>query len=288
MSKKLTHDFVKRHFDDGGYTLLDTYIHSSVKMRYICINNHRADISWDNWNSGKRCPYCYGKVRLTYETVKKSFEDAGYVLLSKKYINAHKKLKYICPSKHKHSICWSNWKRGDRCPYCSGKAPFTHDFVKRSFEDAGYVLLSKYKNSLKKLHYICPLGHKSSMSFSTWKKGHRCHSCYVINSLIGQNNPSWRGGSSFEPYCVNWTSEFKNYVKERDNYMCMNPDCWRTSERLSVHHIDYNKKHCTHDNIITLCNSCNARANTSRRWHKAWYQAIMYRRYGYQYNNKTE
>jgi len=37
-------------------------------------------------------------------------------------------------------------------------------------------------------------------------------------------------------------------------------------------------------NLITVCVSCNSLANVNRSWHKAWYQAIMFRRYGYLYS----
>jgi len=95
-----------------------------------------------------------------------------------------------------------------------------------------------------------------------------------------ERNPNWRGGISFEPYCADWTREYKEYVKGRDGYKCLNPDCWQTFKELSIHHIDYNKKNCGPSNLITLCNSCNSRANTDRDWHEFWYKAIIYRRYG--------
>ena len=97
--------------------------------------------------------------------------------------------------------------------------------------------------------------------------------------ISGPNNPSWKGGISCEPYCFEWSSkEFKDFIKERDGYSCLNPDCWKTSRRLSIHHIDYNKKNCDPSNLITLCTSCNSRANKDREWHTSWYQTIMYMR----------
>ena len=61
----------------------------------------------------------------------------------------------------------------------------------------------------------------------------------------------------------------------------MNPDCnFKFNDRLVIHHIDYNKKNCNLNNLITLCRSCNAKANYNRDWHKSWYQAIMFKRYG--------
>ena len=35
---------------------------------------------------------------------------------------------------------------------------------------------------------------------------------------------------------------------------------------LTVHHIDYNKQNCKESNLITLCNSGNARVNFNRKY----------------------
>lgn len=100
-------------------------------------------------------------------------------------------------------------------------------------------------------------------------------------NVEGKNNPNWKGGISAEPYCFVWRDrEYKESIKQRDGYKCLNTDCWKSDNVLTVHHIDYNKKSCEPENLITLCRSCNARANFDRDWHKAWYQAIMYRRSG--------
>jgi len=97
----------------------------------------------------------------------------------------------------------------------------------------------------------------------------------------GLLSPVWRGGISCEPYCYEWSfKEFKDLIKERDGHRCLNPYCFGNYERLCIHHIDYNKKNCEPDNLITLCISCNGRANKDRDWHKAWYKAIINRRYG--------
>jgi len=83
-----------------------------------------------------------------------------------------------------------------------------------------------------------------------------------------------------EPYCEIWTDqEFKESIKQRDGYKCLNPECNKTCDRLSIHHIDYVKKNCHPSNLITICVSCNAKANKDREWHEAWYCAIIERRY---------
>ena len=92
--------------------------------------------------------------------------------------------------------------------------------------------------------------------------------------VSGENNPFWNGGSSFEPYCFEFTEWLKEEIKERDNHQCKNPDCWKTNKKLVVHHIDYDKKNCSTDNLITLCNSCNGRANSNREYWQSLYMSL--------------
>ena len=122
------------------------------------------------------------------------------------------------------------------------------------------------------------------IAWSKWYIGQRCITCSNINFSIkqtGSGNPSWKGGISCEPYCDVWLDkEYKESIKERDGYECRNPDCWGTSKRLIPHHIDYNKKNCKPDNLITLCNSCNSRANTKRGYWMSLYQDKINRTLG--------
>jgi len=70
-------------------------------------------------------------------------------------------------------------------------------------------------------------------------------------------------------------------IRERDNYICQN--CDMTEEEhiivlgsaLEVHHIDYDKTNNKKDNLITLCKSCNIRANYNRSHWLAIYQQKM-------------
>ena len=88
----------------------------------------------------------------------------------------------------------------------------------------------------------------------------------------GKNNPNWQGGISFEPYSVEWTKELKKKVKERDNYICQLCDKTKKEQNetdslkrgLTVHHINYDKKNCAMNNLITLCRKCNSIVNFKR------------------------
>ena len=79
-------------------------------------------------------------------------------------------------------------------------------------------------------------------------------------SLSGSKNPRWLGGVSFEPYSLDWTETLKKSIRERDHYVCQ--VC--SNNGCVVHHIDYDKKNCNPDNLITLCSKCRPKTNHKR------------------------
>ncbi len=284
-------NFIKFEFEKEGYTFLTKkYVNVFQKLGYICPKGHKHSISWHNWQRGQRCPYCANQGKPTIEFIRSKFEKEGYVLLDDVYINSTQKLSYTCPQGHKHSISWDNWQQGRRCLYCNiGKKgnniKFTIEFIRSEFEKEGYILLTDvYVNCSQKLKYICPKRHQHSIIWSSWQRGRRCPTCKNINNS-GSSHWNWQGGISCEPYCQDWTKEYKEFIKERDGYKCLNPYCYKGNIILGVHHIDFNKKSCGPENLITICKSCNSRANKDRKWHKAWYQTILNKRYGYKYKS---
>lgn len=86
-------------------------------------------------------------------------------------------------------------------------------------------------------------------------------------ALQGENNPMWRGGVSFEPYSPEFNERLKRKIRKRDGYICQR--CGKTQEqeleelnkKLAVHHVDFDKENCDPSNLITLCASCNSKAN---------------------------
>ena len=83
----------------------------------------------------------------------------------------------------------------------------------------------------------------------------------------GENSHFWAGGKSFEKYGVDWTATLRRSIRERDNYSCVMCGKLQSDFAFSVHHIDYDKKNCNPDNLITLCKSCHQKTNFDReKW----------------------
>ena len=100
----------------------------------------------------------------------------------------------------------------------------------------------------------------------------------ISNANSGENHPNWKGGISKEPYCQEWDGWLKEEIKERDNFQCQNPDCDKEitkTNQLCIHHINYVKKDCSANNLITICRSCNNRANHNREhWQKFYNKRV--------------
>lgn len=93
--------------------------------------------------------------------------------------------------------------------------------------------------------------------------------------FAGDKHWNWRGGSD-KSYCPIWNlQDYRDMIFERDNYDCQNPLCWRNGTKLCRHHIDYDISNCDLSNVISVCLSCNSRANTNRRFWQEHYQNIM-------------
>ena len=91
----------------------------------------------------------------------------------------------------------------------------------------------------------------------------------IANSLKGEKNPSWKGGISFEPYCIKFDDEFKERVRDFFNrccYVCGKNEI-ENKGKLCVHHVTYDKEMCCDDSkplFAPLCRSCHAKTNFNR------------------------
>lgn len=103
---------------------------------------------WDTFKQGHCCRQC-GHIRtiesqrLNEGEVRSFFMAAGYVMLGN-YVDAKTHIEYSCPKGHIHSMSWSNFKRGKRCPSCArcrnadARRRKLED-VKKVYTDAGCI-----------------------------------------------------------------------------------------------------------------------------------------------------
>ena len=100
---------------------------------------------------------------------------------------------------------------------------------------------------------------------TTWNLGKKGLQVAWNKGVTGEKSTSWKGGLSFEPYSPDWTKELKNLIRERDSYACQ--ICFKKG--YPIHHIDYNKKNCNPENLVTLCKNCHTKTNWNRaKWTK--------------------
>ena len=96
----------------------------------------------------------------------------------------------------------------------------------------------------------------------------------------------WKGFISFEPYGIEFNESLKEQNRKRDNYRCQ--ECFRHQSELFtkngkkahllIHHIDYNKKNNSPDNLISLCPVCHNQTNFNRDNWTEYYQEELRKR----------
>jgi hypothetical protein len=109
---------------------------------------------------------------------------------------------------------------------------------------------------------------------------------------MGDKNPQWRGGISFEPYCQKFTKEFKERVREFFGRKCVECGTPETGEKLSVHHVTYDKKVCCNNTkpmFVCLCRTCHTKTNRNREYWRAHFTEMINVKYnGKSYVSKEE
>lgn len=159
-----------------------------------------------------------------------------------KISDSHKGYKFSDEAKKK----MSDSHKG-QIPWCKGKKLSNEHKKKLSLAKIGKTSSFKGKKHTE----------ESKKKNSNSRKG----------QCIGKDNPNWNGGSSFLPYSVDWTQTLKRSIRERDKYTCQLCGKKQTEKTFCVHHIDYDKKNCNPNNLITLCRSCHNKTNSK---HDYW------------------
>ncbi|HAS92258.1 MAG TPA: hypothetical protein DCS12_08515 [Clostridiales bacterium] len=105
------------------------------------------------------------------------------------------------------------------------------------------------------------------------------HNCYW-KSLIGKhftNSGQFKKtGRVITLYSDEWNKNLRILIRQRDNYTCQICGDIQDNRAFSVHHIDYNKKNCNKNNLITLCTSCHSKTNYNRDYWINYFKIICH------------
>ncbi len=201
-------------------TTIDEYKNNTTRLFFICNKHENKGIQnktvTDLIDRNAGCKYCgYERSSLknkivrgfTFEKIFSEFDERGYNLLSKEYINAKEFLMYQC-RKHPEEIqyiTYDKFSQGHGCQVCRYETlsqMFREDFevVKNAFEIKNLTLLTdNYINSDQSLEYICNKHINKGIQTITYDslKGSifGCKYC-VIENMSGENNWNWKGGNT--------------------------------------------------------------------------------------------
>jgi 5-methylcytosine-specific restriction endonuclease McrA len=132
--------------------------------------------------------------------------------------------------------------------------------------------------SKQKVEKSCPVCRSSfAVLPSRIDRNRTCSVSCARQLRRGSGNPNWNGGLSRLPYPHDFGRTSRRII-ERDEGRCHNPDCAGTDQRMTTHHINYDKQDCRDENLIALCSSCNSKANFGREgWQQFYSEAVKAR-----------
>lgn len=165
----------------------------------------------------------------------------------------------------------------------------------RSYNSSSRCFSCKSKGFLNPMYgkkNPCKLEVKSKISqklsgnlnpmFNVRRLGELAPTYGLIHSRESRRKMSLSHGGTGIPYQDKhdrsiFTEQLKDEIRARDNHKCRL--CFRTQEenitligsKLDVHHIDYDKKNCNKDNLISLCKFCHSRTNFNRKYWKEYF-----------------
>ena len=174
-----------------NYTLLSTeYINSDQKLDIICDVGHRTKVTLGSIQSGRGCPECgrisRAKTRtIPFSKISETITNEGYEVLTKEseYKDTRTKIHVKCKNGHFTYLSYLDFKGGHGCKFCGRdrvkqSLKLSYDFVKSSFEERGYKLLStEYINFSQKLDFICPNGHIGKITYASFRINRGCKKC---------------------------------------------------------------------------------------------------------------
>lgn len=154
------------------------------KLTWSCSKGHTWDATPGNIRSGHWCPSCAGQSKPTIQDLNDLARQNNGICLSKRYINAHSKLKWKCDKGHVWMTTPHVIKMGSWCPVCIGQVkPTIKEMIKLAKAKGGICLSKEYITNKTKLKWRCKNRHVWMAVPSDIKSGKWCPIC---SSGIGE------------------------------------------------------------------------------------------------------
>ncbi|PFH86468.1 hypothetical protein [Bacillus sp. AFS088145] len=173
----------------NGYKVVGIYEANMKKLEMECDKGHSFSMIPSNFKRGYRCPVCAGNCpKQSIENFHKLANLEGYKIVGK-YETARKKIEMECDKGHSFSMTPDNYKRGHRCPACTGHCPVQakEDYFKLAKLE-GFKVVGDYEAALKPIKMECDKGHSISITPNNFKKGNRCWHCNGTSPEQGREN----------------------------------------------------------------------------------------------------
>jgi len=234
------------------------------------------------WEVSKHCQKCYlktlkGKTHPMYGTNNSGIKNGHF-------IDGSSIIQHYCIDCGK-KVSLTSYYGNCRCKSCARKYQYATRPETHPMKGKIGKLSPNYKEiKIQPKKYYCIDCKKEVSDY----RSRRCQSCsskyrfkdpqnHPFYGRKGNKAANWIDGRSYEPYPLEFTEKLKERIRKRDNYECQN--CGMTEEEhlivrgavLYIHHINYDKKNCKEDNLITVCRQCNLRANANRDYWQELY-----------------
>ena len=101
--------------------------------------------------------------------------------------------------------------------------------------------------------------------------------------FAGEKSWFWKGGLSFEPYCIKFNNEFRERVRAFFGYRCVECGVLQSVKKLSVHHVNFRKDSCCSPDaprlFVPLCKSCHSKTNHRREYWEHHFTEMITEKY---------
>jgi hypothetical protein len=187
----------------------DVHRGARKKAWWLCGQGHEWEETVSHRNSGRRCPYCFGRLVTVGET-DLATQNSGLAAewhptnngdLTPRSVksNAEKKVWWLCAQGHEWQAAVGSRHKGSGCPYCSGYFAIlgetdlatTNPSLAAEWHPSKNLEITPRevsKSSHKKVWWLCSLEHSWQAAVSDRSSGKGCPVCSSRIVQIGFND----------------------------------------------------------------------------------------------------